>query len=224
MIFQELTQRHVDLQFAWKRHQNGCFKTNLSELQENTERQLNEFKKTILAQNEKCNRKMEMIKNNQTEMLELKNITNEMKSAMLSHVQLFVTPWTLTYQASLSMEFSRKEYWRWLPFPSPREHNSRLEKSKRKKMKRWREAVGYYREKQWLHQWSSRRREGGRAKGSCRLCSQRACRIRSPLIMSTTIFASCLDCKTKASSFVSICVSPQPLQLIFHIVATANLL
>ena len=39
---------------------------HLSELQENTERQLNEFKKTIYAQNEKCNRKMAMIKNNQT--------------------------------------------------------------------------------------------------------------------------------------------------------------
>ena len=28
-----------------------------------------------------------------------------------SHVQLFVTPWTVACQASLSMEFSRQEYW-----------------------------------------------------------------------------------------------------------------
>ena len=38
---------------------------------------------------------------------------------MLSHVQLFVTPWTVACQAALSMEFSRKEFWSGLPFPSP---------------------------------------------------------------------------------------------------------
>ena len=32
---------------------------------------------------------------------------------------IFVTPWTLTCQAPLSMEFSRQEYWSRLPFPSP---------------------------------------------------------------------------------------------------------
>ena len=36
-----------------------------------------------------------------------------------SHVQLFVTLWTVTLQASLSMGFSRQEYWNGLPFPSP---------------------------------------------------------------------------------------------------------
>ena len=30
-----------------------------------------------------------------------------------------VTPWTVAYQASLSMGFSRQEYWSGLPFPSP---------------------------------------------------------------------------------------------------------
>ena len=30
----------------------------------------------------------------------------------------FVTPWTVACQASLSMEFSRQEYWSGLPFPS----------------------------------------------------------------------------------------------------------
>ena len=34
-------------------------------------------------------------------------------------VQLFVTPWTVTRQAALSMGFSRTEYWSGLPFPSP---------------------------------------------------------------------------------------------------------
>ena len=37
----------------------------------------------------------------------------------LSRVRLFVTPWTAAYQAPQSMEFSRKEYWSGLPFPSP---------------------------------------------------------------------------------------------------------
>ena len=38
---------------------------------------------------------------------------------MLSHVQLFLTPWTTAQQALLSMEFSRQEYWSGLPFPAP---------------------------------------------------------------------------------------------------------
>ena len=38
---------------------------------------------------------------------------------LLSHVRLFATPWTITCQAPLSMEFSRQEYWSGLPFPSP---------------------------------------------------------------------------------------------------------
>ena len=37
----------------------------------------------------------------------------------LSRVRLFATPWTVAYQASLSMGFSRQEYWSGLPFPSP---------------------------------------------------------------------------------------------------------
>ena len=36
---------------------------------------------------------------------------------MLSHVQLFVTLWTVAHQAPLSVGFSRQEYWSGLPFP-----------------------------------------------------------------------------------------------------------
>ena len=32
-------------------------------------------------------------------------------------VQLFVTPWTVACQASLTIEFSEQEYWSWLPCP-----------------------------------------------------------------------------------------------------------
>ena len=42
-----------------------------------------------------------------------------MKVKLLSRVRLFVTPWTVAYQASLSMGFSRQEYWSGLTFPSP---------------------------------------------------------------------------------------------------------
>ena len=38
---------------------------------------------------------------------------------LLSLVRLFATPWTVDYQAPLSVEFSRQEYWSGLPFPSP---------------------------------------------------------------------------------------------------------
>ena len=42
-----------------------------------------------------------------------------MKVKLLSRVQLFAAPWTLAYQAPLSIEFSRQEHWSGLPFPSP---------------------------------------------------------------------------------------------------------
>ena len=42
-----------------------------------------------------------------------------LKVKSFSRVRLFATPWTVAYQASLSMGFSRQEYWSGLPFPSP---------------------------------------------------------------------------------------------------------
>ena len=38
---------------------------------------------------------------------------------LLSCVQLFTTPWTVAYQALLSMEFSSQEHWSGSPFPFP---------------------------------------------------------------------------------------------------------
>ena len=49
--------------------------------------------------------------------LTVKDTSEEVKS--LSRVQLFATPWTVAYQAPLSMGFSRQECWSGLPFPSP---------------------------------------------------------------------------------------------------------
>ena len=34
-----------------------------------------------------------------------------MSCLLLSHVRLFATPWTVAHEASLSMGFSRQEYW-----------------------------------------------------------------------------------------------------------------
>ena len=41
------------------------------------------------------------------------------KVKSLSRVRLFATPWTVAYQASPSMGFSRQKYWSGLSFPSP---------------------------------------------------------------------------------------------------------
>ena len=39
--------------------------------------------------------------------------------SLFSCVRLFATLWTVAFQAPLSMGFSRQEYWRGLPCPSP---------------------------------------------------------------------------------------------------------
>ena len=44
-------------------------------------------------------------------------VKGESVSCSVSHVQLFVTPWTTAHQAPLSTEFSRQEYWSGLPCP-----------------------------------------------------------------------------------------------------------
>jgi len=43
----------------------------------------------------------------------------KVKVKLLSRIRLFATLWTVSYQASLSMGFSKQEYWSGLPFPSP---------------------------------------------------------------------------------------------------------
>ena len=43
----------------------------------------------------------------------------KVKVKSFSHVRLFSTPWTVAYQAPLSMGSSRQEYWSGVPFPFP---------------------------------------------------------------------------------------------------------
>jgi len=43
----------------------------------------------------------------------------ERKKENHSVVSDSATPWTVAYQAPLTMGFSRQEYWSGLPFPSP---------------------------------------------------------------------------------------------------------
>ena len=45
-----------------------------------------------------------------------------MNSKLLSRVQFSVIPWTVAWQANLSMGFSRQEYWSGLSLPSPGDH------------------------------------------------------------------------------------------------------
>ena len=49
--------------------------------------------------------------------LQLWNLDLRVKAKSLSHVQLFVTPWTVAYKVPPSMGFSRQEYWSGLSFP-----------------------------------------------------------------------------------------------------------
>ena len=61
--------------------------------------------------------------NDVTEILQRKYIladsNGQVKVKSLSRVRLFATPWGVTYQAPLSVGFSRQEYWSGVPFPSP---------------------------------------------------------------------------------------------------------
>ena len=51
--------------------------------------------------------------------MEIFILSKDVCAQLLSCVQLCTTPWTVAHQASLSMGFSRQEYWSGLPFPSP---------------------------------------------------------------------------------------------------------
>ena len=59
----------------------------------------------------------------------LKDVNNgKFHVCMLSHVWLFVTPWTVTCQVLLPMGFSEQEYWIELLFPPPGGlHDPRIE-------------------------------------------------------------------------------------------------
>ena len=60
-----------------------------------------------------------MCKNMIKEVWALDLLERKKEREALSCGQLFVTPWTVAYQAPLSMGFSRQEYWNGLPFPFP---------------------------------------------------------------------------------------------------------
>ena len=49
----------------------------------------------------------------------LKSFVSFLSCVCVSHVWLFVTPWTSACQTLLSMEFSRQKYWNGLPCPPP---------------------------------------------------------------------------------------------------------
>ena len=47
------------------------------------------------------------------------SVVNEADGLVAKSCLTLVIPWTVACQAPLSMGFSRQEYWRELPFPSP---------------------------------------------------------------------------------------------------------
>ena len=51
----------------------------------------------------------------------LKGLYDKVKVNLLSRVQLFEIPWSVAYQVSLSMGFSRQDYWIGFLFSSPRD-------------------------------------------------------------------------------------------------------
>ena len=51
--------------------------------------------------------------------LHVTHTSMKLKVKLLSHVQLFVTLWTIAHQTPPFMGFSRQEHWSGLPFPSP---------------------------------------------------------------------------------------------------------
>ena len=46
-------------------------------------------------------------------------MSEKVKVKSLSRLRLFMTPWSVAYQAPQSMGFSKQEYWSGLPFPFP---------------------------------------------------------------------------------------------------------
>ena len=50
----------------------------------------------------------------------------KVKVKSLSRVQLFVTPWTVAYQAPPSMGFSRQEYWSGLPWRNANQNHNEV--------------------------------------------------------------------------------------------------
>ena len=58
-------------------------------------------------------------RSSKSKFLVLWNLKSESESEVTQSCSTLSTPWTVTYQAPQSMEFSRQEYWSGLPFHSP---------------------------------------------------------------------------------------------------------
>ena len=78
--------------------------------------------------------------------------------AMLCHVRLFETPWTVAHQAPLSLEFSRQEYWIWVAIAYARGSS-------------WVSTVPFKRQRLWPHSppWHSLCSHRSRSRQDCLL-------------------------------------------------------
>ena len=75
--------------------------------------------KKVIKNNNRNETKKQKITSVGKHLEKLEFLCTAMYAQLVSHVQLFTTPWTATCQTPLSMEFSRQEYWSGLSFPPP---------------------------------------------------------------------------------------------------------
>ena len=75
--------------------------------------------KRVIKNNNRNETKKQKITSVGKHLEKLEFLCTAMYAQLVSHVQLFTTPWTATCQTPLSMEFSRQEYWSGLSFPPP---------------------------------------------------------------------------------------------------------
>ena len=72
----------------------------------------------ICSENCEISQSFSFVPSNRKQLVQLLIFEKSERKKSLSCVQLFVTLWTIAYQAPPSMGF-RQEYWSGLPFPSP---------------------------------------------------------------------------------------------------------
>ena len=116
------THLSVEFQRIARRDEKAFLSDQCKEKEENNRMgKTRNLSKKIRATKGTFHAKMGSIKDrNSTDLTEAEDIKKRWQEyTELSHVRLFVTPWTIAYQALSSMGFCRQEYYSGLPFPSP---------------------------------------------------------------------------------------------------------
>ena len=110
---------NVKFQSIAKREKKDFFSDQCKEIEENNRMgKTRDLFKKILDTKGIFNAKMGTIKDRNGMVLTKAEDIKKLLSHF-SRVRLYVTPKTASYQAPLSLGFSRQEHWNELPFPSP---------------------------------------------------------------------------------------------------------